>query len=142
MAQAAGYRTPRFLTFKQALELGGNVRKGARGTKVYFVKQLHVRDDVTDDSSARLIPMMRDYTVFNVDQCENLPDSISRGSRSAFAIPTRATSLPMASCTQLARTSAKAMAKHFLFLAEILSRCRHSQGSGGRINSTMCRSTN
>jgi len=27
MAQAAGYRTPRFLTFKQALELGGNVRK-------------------------------------------------------------------------------------------------------------------
>ena len=44
MAQAAGYRTPRFLTFKQALELGGNVRKGERGTKVYFVKQLHVRD--------------------------------------------------------------------------------------------------
>jgi antirestriction protein ArdC len=40
MAQAAGYRTPRFLTFKQALELGGNVRRGERGTKVYFVKQL------------------------------------------------------------------------------------------------------
>jgi antirestriction protein ArdC len=80
MAQAAGYRTPRFLTFKQALELGGNVRKGERGTKVYFVKQLHVRDDVTDDNSAsRLIPMMREYTVFNVDQCENLPDSISTG---------------------------------------------------------------
>src|SRR6202011_4346156 len=34
MAQAAGYRTPRFLTFKQALQLGGNVRKGERGTKV------------------------------------------------------------------------------------------------------------
>jgi antirestriction protein ArdC len=44
MAQAAGYRTPRFLTFKQALELGGHVRKGERGTKVYFVKQLQVRD--------------------------------------------------------------------------------------------------
>jgi antirestriction protein ArdC len=36
MAQAAGYRTPRFLTFKQALELGGNVRKGEHGTKVLF----------------------------------------------------------------------------------------------------------
>jgi antirestriction protein ArdC len=80
MAQAAGYRTPRFLTFKQALELGGNVRKGERGTKVFFVKQLHVRDDVTDESSeTRLIPMMREYTVFNVDQCGNLPDSISAG---------------------------------------------------------------
>jgi antirestriction protein ArdC len=34
MAQAASYHRPRFLTFKQALELGGNVRKGERGTKV------------------------------------------------------------------------------------------------------------
>jgi antirestriction protein ArdC len=77
MAQAAGYRTPRFLTFKQALELGGNVRKGERGTKAFFVKQqLQVRDD---NSPMRLIPMMREYTVFNVDQCENLPDSINAG---------------------------------------------------------------
>src|SRR4051794_6014771 len=80
MAQAAGYRTPRFLTFKQAVELGGNVRKGEHGTKFYFVKQLQVRDQAADDSSStRLIPMMREYTVFNVDQCENLPDSITTG---------------------------------------------------------------
>ena len=79
MAQAAGYRTPRFLTFKQALELGGHVRKGERGTKVYFVKQLQVRDQSADGSSStRLIPMMQ-YTVFNVDQCENLPASIATG---------------------------------------------------------------
>jgi antirestriction protein ArdC len=80
MARAAGYRAPRFLTFKQALELGGNVRKGERGTKVVFVKQLQVRDQNTDSNSpTRLIPMMREYTVFNVDQCENLPDSINTG---------------------------------------------------------------
>jgi antirestriction protein ArdC len=51
MAQAAGYRTPRFLTFKQALELGGNVRKDEHGTKVYFVKQLQVRDQGADDDT-------------------------------------------------------------------------------------------
>jgi antirestriction protein ArdC len=80
MAQAAGYRTPRYLTFKQALELGGHVRKGERGTKVYFVKQLQVQDRGADDETAtRPIPMMREYTVFNVDQCENLPDSIYAG---------------------------------------------------------------
>ena len=80
MAQAAGYRTPRFLTFKQALELGGNVRKGEHGTKVYFVKQLQVRDQGADDCrSTRLIPMMREYTIFNVDQCDNLPDSVNTG---------------------------------------------------------------
>src|ERR1035437_6396090 len=52
MAQGAGYRTPRFLTFKQALELGGNVRKGEHGTKVYFVKQLQVHDGDADDNSS------------------------------------------------------------------------------------------
>src|SRR5205823_12771175 len=80
MAQAAKYRTPRFLTFRQALELGGNVRKGEHGTKVYFVKQLQVQDGEADDSaSTRLVPMMREYTVFNVDQCENLPDDVNTG---------------------------------------------------------------
>jgi antirestriction protein ArdC len=78
MAQAAGFRTPRFLTFKQASELGGHVRKGERGTKVYFVKQLEIHDDA-DDKSTRLVPMMREYTVFNVDQCDELPDSIATG---------------------------------------------------------------
>jgi antirestriction protein ArdC len=80
LAQAAGYRTPRFLTFKQALELGGNVRKGEHGTKVYFVKQLQVQDKGAEDNSAtRLIPMMRQYAVFNVDQCDSLPVSIKTG---------------------------------------------------------------
>jgi len=75
MARAAGHRTPRFLTFKQALELGGHVRKGERGTKVYFVQQLQIREDA-DEAPARLVPMMREYTVFNVDQCDNLPARI------------------------------------------------------------------
>jgi antirestriction protein ArdC len=77
MAQAAGYRMPRYLTFKQALELGGAVRKGEHGTKVYFVKQLQVRDKGSDDEGAtRIVPMLREYTVFNVDQCEGLPDRV------------------------------------------------------------------
>src|SRR4051812_28338259 len=63
MAQAAGYRAPRFLTFKQALELGGNVRKGEHGTKVYFVKQLQVQDKSAELSSA----------------CENLPANVNTG---------------------------------------------------------------
>jgi antirestriction protein ArdC len=44
MAQAAGYCTPRYLTFKQVLELSGHVRKGEHGTWFYLVKQLQVRD--------------------------------------------------------------------------------------------------
>jgi antirestriction protein ArdC len=73
MARAAGYRTPRFLTYKQALELGGHVSKGERGTKVFFVKKLQVRDkNSEDEATTRLVPMLREYTVFNVEQCEKL----------------------------------------------------------------------
>lgn len=71
---SAGWASPRFLTFKQALDLGGNVRKGERGTKVYFVKQLVVRDrDAPKDDATRTVGMLREYTVFNVAQCDNLP---------------------------------------------------------------------
>jgi antirestriction protein ArdC len=75
MAQQAGYRTPRYLTFKQAAELGGHVRKGEHGTRVYFVKQL-VGKDKNDETKTRVIPMLREYTVFNVDQCEGLPSRV------------------------------------------------------------------
>ena len=76
MAANAGYRTPRYLTFKQALELGGHVRKGEHGTKVYFVKQLQVAECDGEESEMRIVPMMREYTVFNVDQCEGLPATV------------------------------------------------------------------
>jgi antirestriction protein ArdC len=72
MAANAGYRMPRYLTFKQALELGGHVRKGEHGHRVYFVKQLQVREAESDD--VRIVPMLREYTVFNLDQCEGLPE--------------------------------------------------------------------
>jgi antirestriction protein ArdC len=64
LARNRGWSTPRFLTFKQAIEPGGNVRKGEHGTKVYFVKQLQVKAD--DEADTRLVPMLREYTVFNV----------------------------------------------------------------------------
>ncbi len=72
-----GYAKPRYLTFKQALEAGGNVRKGEHGTKVCFFKQLTVADKASGED--KTIPMLRDYTVFNVSQCEGLPDAIVNG---------------------------------------------------------------
>jgi antirestriction protein ArdC len=44
-----------------------------------FVKQLQVKDGEGEAAESRLIPMMREYTVFNVDQCDGLPDSIRAG---------------------------------------------------------------
>lgn len=72
-----GYARPRYLTFKQAKEAGGNVRKGEHGTKVYFFKQLTVADKASGED--KTIPMLREYTVFNVAQCEGLSDSVTNG---------------------------------------------------------------
>ena len=79
LTRGQGWPTPRFLTFKQAQEAGGSVRKGERGTKVYFVKQLRVTESKEGEGQDKLVPMMREYTVFNVAQCEGLPASIVEG---------------------------------------------------------------
>jgi antirestriction protein ArdC len=69
-----GYSCPIWLTFKQALELGGNVRKGERGELVVYANRITRTE--TDDKGEELereIPFLKGYTVFNAEQCENLP---------------------------------------------------------------------
>ena len=72
-AQESGFQAPLWLTFKQALELGGNVRKGEKGETVIYVSKV-IRED--DDGVRRAIPFLKAYTVFNVAQCDNLPAKI------------------------------------------------------------------
>ena len=70
---------PRFLTFKQASEAGGHVRKGEHGNKVVFVKDMHIKDmdaEGGSDTDEHLVRMLKQYAVFNVAQCEGLPEKI------------------------------------------------------------------
>jgi antirestriction protein ArdC len=60
----------RFLTFKQALDLGGNVRKGETGFKVCFYKSLDIQSRDNPEET-RSIPMLKEFTVFHVSQVEN-----------------------------------------------------------------------
>ena len=66
---------PRWLTFKQAKEAGGTVRKGERGQVVIFVKRIIV-DDKKNPGEKKGIGFLRAYTVFNVAQCEGLSDTV------------------------------------------------------------------
>jgi len=75
----APYSDQRWLTYKQAGQLGGNVRKGERSTMVVFWKQHTVKDEHShgeerehDEESTRTIPLLRYYNVFNVQQCDGL----------------------------------------------------------------------
>lgn len=74
--QQKGLRGRTWMTFKQALDLGGAVRKGEKGTKIVFFKKLDItdQDEQTGEEIERSVPMLRTYTVFNVDQIDGLPD--------------------------------------------------------------------
>ena len=66
-----GYSDSRWLTYKQAGDLGGNVRKGEKSTRVMFFKPLEVADKRNPDKTVT-IPLARYYSVFNVSQCDDL----------------------------------------------------------------------
>lgn len=71
---AAGYACPTWLTFKQAIELGGNVRKGERGELVVYANSItRTQTDTKGEETEREIPFLKGYTVFNAEQCEGLP---------------------------------------------------------------------
>jgi len=73
-AEARGYTSPLWLTFKQAIELGGHVRKGEKSTTVVYAstfKKTETGDDGTKKD--RSIPFLKTYAVFNAEQCEGLP---------------------------------------------------------------------
>lgn len=68
-----GFSSARWATFKQWKALGGNVKKGERGTSIVFYKQLS-KTEVNDngDEEKRSIPMLKTFTVFNSDQVEGI----------------------------------------------------------------------
>jgi antirestriction protein ArdC len=63
------YDSPDWLTFRQAIQLGGSVRKGEKACPVVFWKQFAVEDEV---EKPRKIPLLRLYHVFNAAQCDGL----------------------------------------------------------------------
>jgi antirestriction protein ArdC len=72
-----GFDRNRWLTFKQALSVGGNVRKGEHGTTVVFADRFTPKGEQEAPSGkegeARSIPFLKRFTVFNIAQCEGLP---------------------------------------------------------------------
>ncbi len=74
-AMARGFSNPTWMTFKQALELGGAVRKGETGSMVVFASRLtKTETDSAGEEFDREIPFLKAYSVFNVAQIDGLPD--------------------------------------------------------------------
>jgi antirestriction protein ArdC len=75
-----GFVGQNWLTFRQALSLGGNIRKGEHGTTVVYADRFTPEDErrraERDGDEPDAIPFLKRFTVFNTDQCENLPDGL------------------------------------------------------------------
>jgi len=101
-AAARGFAAQRWLTFRQTRGAGGAVRRGEKGTTIYYVARFSPKGGEGDDGAgagdaaggpravkngdvggdiagaagggdARSVPFLKRFTVFNVDQCEGLP---------------------------------------------------------------------
>src|SRR3546814_15222711 len=69
-AMRQGFASPYWLTFKQALEMGGNVRKGSKGTTLVDANKLVVK--ASEQDTERAIPFWKRYTVYNADKIEDM----------------------------------------------------------------------
>jgi antirestriction protein ArdC len=83
------------MTFKQALALGGAVRKGERGSLVVFASTFSrtEADEATGEESERDIPFLKGYMVFNAEQIDGLQPIFSHRQRPAL-IPCSASTMP------------------------------------------------
>jgi antirestriction protein ArdC len=73
-AEERGFISPFWLTYRQAQELGGFVKKGEHGSPVVYANTFK-KTETTDagEEIEQEIPYLKEYTVFCADQCEDLP---------------------------------------------------------------------
>jgi len=68
------YSSPYWLTFNQAKKLKGGIRRGEKGCPVIFWKWIEVENKEKSEEKKQ-IPLLKYYTVFNLDQTENIQQS-------------------------------------------------------------------
>ena len=67
------FDSPYWLTYRQADQLGGHVKKGEKSTPIVFWKWLENKT-TSEDGKEKVgrAPLLRYYRVFNVEQCEGI----------------------------------------------------------------------
>jgi len=72
-AMSEGYTSPYWLSFKQAKEMGGQVRKGEKSTVITFWSMI---DKDKKDPDSEKFRLLRYYRVFNTEQIDGIEDKI------------------------------------------------------------------
>jgi len=64
-----GYSSPRWMTFAQGKALGGNVRKGEKGTPIVYYNFVN---RVNSEGKEESFPILKSWTVFNLAQFDGI----------------------------------------------------------------------
>jgi len=73
-SSSRGFASPTWMTFRQAMALGAHVRKGEKGSTVVYANQIvRTETDHAGEEIEQRIPFLKAYTVFNVEQIDDLP---------------------------------------------------------------------
>lgn len=75
-----------YLTFKQATDLGGHVKKGAKARMVVFYTKAEYkeRDEQTGEEVLKSYPLLKYYHVFHLNDCEGIESKIVPGEKIEF----------------------------------------------------------
>ncbi|EMQ2878900.1 ArdC family protein, partial [Vibrio navarrensis] len=71
-AQMNQFSSSQWLTFKQAKGLGGTVRKGEKGTVIFFYTMVEKTPEAGNQEEKETYPVLKTTRVFNLDQIEGL----------------------------------------------------------------------
>ena len=82
-AAERSFTSQHWLTYKQAVEMGGNVRKGEKGTAIFFYKQVQKKEAVKEEDT---YAMLKTYTVFNLDQIDGIEFEESKSTQNEISL--------------------------------------------------------
>lgn len=87
-----GYSSNYWMTYQQAAELGGQVRKGEGSTAVVYYGTATKRDDDTkpaDQDEASQYRFLKSFSVFNAAQIDNLPERYTSSAPATVSVADR-----------------------------------------------------
>ena len=77
-----GFAAQGWLTFRQAIAAGGAVRKGEHGVTVFYADRFTPEQEkqraAREGGEPGSVPFLKRFTVFNVAQCDDLPERFTR----------------------------------------------------------------